>query len=92
MRLEDMMTNFGALRAHWQDCPTECDVNSCPRLVGIPRASFDPNCETCVNVGGSHLREVIHHEDGRHTLISVDGSELTIPLPSGETPGQDAEA
>ena len=46
-----------------------------------------------MNVGGSHLREVIHHEAGRHTLIRVDGSEQTIPLPSGEAPGpQDAEA
>ena len=67
-------------------------MNSCPHLVGIPRPSFDPNCATCVDVVGSHLREIIHHEDGRHTLIRVEGSELTIPLPSGEAPGQDAEA
>ena len=38
MRFEDMAANVGDLRRHWQDCPPECDVNSCPRLEGIPRA------------------------------------------------------
>ena len=39
MRFEDMIENRPALRAHWQDCPRgECSVNSCPHLVGIPRA------------------------------------------------------
>lgn len=38
MYLEDMVNHFQALRAHWRDCPPECKVDSCPRLVGIPRA------------------------------------------------------
>ena len=78
MRLEDVVGNLEDLRRHWQDCPRECDVNSCPRLVGIPRASFDPNCETCVNMGGSHLREIIHGVGGAHTLIGLDGGEVTL--------------
>ena len=37
MRLQDMTTNFLSLQSHWQKCPPGCDVDSCPRLEGIPR-------------------------------------------------------
>ena len=39
MRLEDIVNNFQSLRAHWQNCPGKCKVDSCPRLIGIPRSS-----------------------------------------------------
>ena len=38
MRLEVIVNNFQSLRAHWRNCPQECKVDSCHRLIGIPRA------------------------------------------------------
>ena len=89
MRLDDMVTNFLALKSHWQDCPPECNVNTCPHLEGIPRVprqeeptlptGFDPDCKDCMERFGSpssrphNIKEIIHHEDGRHTLVAEDG-------------------
>ncbi len=99
MRLEDMVAHFLALQSHWQDCPPECNVNTCPHLEGIPRVprqeepnpptGFDPDCDICVGVTGPHLKEIIHRGDRRHTLVNMDGSVLDIPP---EVPRQNEEA
>ena len=38
MHLRQILDNRDKLQAHYRQCPRECNVNSCPRLEGIPRA------------------------------------------------------
>ena len=38
MHLREIVDHLPELKAHYQWCPRECRVMSCPRLIGIPRA------------------------------------------------------
>ena len=45
---------------------------------------FDSNCSTCMSWVGDpwarpeNTREIIHHDDGTHTLIKLDGTEIIL--------------
>ena len=72
------------------------DQHQLPTERGDPEImpkGFNPNCPTCMGWGGGlwdrpeNTREIIHHDDGTHTLIRLDGIEIILgpgPTPTPE--------